>query len=140
MLKTLVSCKPSEFVMQTVRIKKSVEKWLTKTDIMNIRKKVPELETIPENVTTEERVKIFKRNSERQQNQITENLSTIFDAVFEEHPQETLEILALCCFVEPEHVDDYTMSEYMQAFVEIINDSAVTSFFSSLVRLGQTNI
>ena len=64
-LKTLVNCKPSEFLKQTNRIKKSAEKWLTDTDILNIRKRLPALEIIPETATPEERKAIFNRNKER---------------------------------------------------------------------------
>ena len=40
-MKNLANCKPSEFLVQTNKIRKSVEKWLKITDIMNIRKVVP---------------------------------------------------------------------------------------------------
>ena len=61
-LKTLVTCKPSEFLRQTNRIKKSAEKWLTDTDIFNIRKRLATLEMVPQNATEEERKAIFERN------------------------------------------------------------------------------
>lgn len=37
-MKNLANCTPSEFLKQTNKIKKSVEKWLKATDIMEIRK------------------------------------------------------------------------------------------------------
>ena len=55
----------------------------------------------------------------------------------EEHPEETLELLALCCFVDPKDVDDYPVSAYLSAFAEIMNDEDTLSFFSSLVQLAQ---
>ena len=42
------------------------------------------------------------------------------------------------CFVEPEHVDDHSMAEYLEAFTELINDEAVIGFFTSLARLAET--
>jgi hypothetical protein len=63
---------------------------------------------------------------------------SILDAVMDEHPDETLNLLALMCFVEPEHVDDHTMSEYFEAFTELINNEAVIGFFTSLARLAET--
>jgi hypothetical protein len=42
-MKNLANCKPSEFLKQTNRIRKSVSKWLTDTDIANIRKRMPNI-------------------------------------------------------------------------------------------------
>ena len=129
MLKNLATCKPSEFLKQTNRIRKVAEKWLKNTDILNIRKTQPEY---PEGATTEEKERIL-------QAQVKENLSKMFDAILEDYSDETLELLALVCFVEPEEVDNHEMSEYITAVHELINNAAVLSFFTSLVRLGQRN-
>ena len=139
-LKTLVTCKPSEFLKQTNRIKKSVEKWLTDTDILNIRKRLAVLEIVPQDATPEEKAAIFERNKKATEEQAKKNISAMLDAILEEHPDETLELLGLCCFVEPEHVDDHSVAEYLNAFNSIINDRAVIDFFTSLVSLGQRNI
>lgn len=139
-LKTLATCKPSEFIKQTNRIKKAVEKWLSDTDIINIRKRIPALETVPLEATVEERAEIFARNKKATAEQAKRNISAILDAVLEEHPEETLEVLALCCFVEPENVDEYPMSVYLTAFNSLINDKAVIGFFTSLASLAQTRI
>jgi hypothetical protein len=136
-LKTLATCKPTEFVRQTNKIKKSVEKWLTDTDILNIRKRLPVLEIIPKDAPEEERLAIFNRNKAKSETQAKENISAMMDAILEEHPDETLEVLALCCFVEPEHVDDYPMNVYLEAFNSLINDKAVIDFFTSLATLAQ---
>ena len=37
-MKTLASCKPSEFLAQTYKIKQSVQDWLDVTEILKIRK------------------------------------------------------------------------------------------------------
>ena len=126
-MKTLASCTPTEFIRQTVRIRRAVEKWLTDTDILNIRKRVPDFD---EDATPDQR-------KEAMQRQALANFDAIFDAMFEDHPEETLEVLALVCFVEPADVDAHPVSEYLAAVNEVLNDSAVLSFFSSLVRLGQ---
>lgn len=138
-LKTLVNCKPSEFLKQTNRIKKSVEKWLTDTDILNIRKRMATLEMIPKDASDEERKAIFDRNKKATDEQAKKNLSAILDAILEDHPDETLEVLALCCFIEPEHADDYSISDYLMAFNSIINDKAVLDFFTSLASLVAKN-
>ena len=66
------------------------------------------------------------------------NTSRMLTAILEEHPQETVELLGLMCFVEPENVDDHPVSYYLKAFSEVVNDEDVVSFFTSLMRLGQT--
>lgn len=128
-MKNLANCKPSEFLKQTAKIRKSVSKWLTITDIMNIRKRLPEL---PDDVTEEEK-------DEAMTNQGMKNMDAILEAVLEDHPDETLEVLALLCFIEPANVDDYPMSLYFDSFNELINNNAVKGFFISLVRLVNQN-
>lgn len=129
-MKNLANCKPSEFLVQTNKIRKSVEKWLKLTDIPNIRKNVPEFK---EGQTKEEhRVEMLE--------QARVNLNKIFDAILEDHPQETLELIGLLCFIEPEDVDNHPVSFYLEALSELLNDQAVLGFFTSLVNLGQRGI
>ena len=131
-MKSLANCKPSEFLRQTNRIRKSVEKWLTDTDIMNIRQRRPAYETAPKGVTAEERKAVIERNSELERKQIRENISAILDAILEAHPDETLEVLALCCFVEPEDADNHSVKEYLAVLNDLLNDKDVLGFFTSL--------
>lgn len=138
-MKTLANCKPSEFLKQTNRIRKAVEKWLTDTDIANIRKRRPIVALVPEEATAEQRLNIVAQNEKNRQQQVKENIAAIFDAILEEHPDETLEVLALCCFVEPENVDDYPTKYYLSAATELMNDEAVISFFTSLLKWAQMN-
>lgn len=139
-MKTLASCKPSEFLRQTNLIRKSVEKWLTDTDIMNIRKRMPHRELYGIDTPPEERAAIEERNKKALEEQMKKNLSAMLDAILEEHADETIELLALCCFIDPQDVDNHTISEYLQAFNEIINDESVVGFFTSLVQLVQTGM
>ena len=139
-LKTLASCKPSEFLVQTNRIRKSAEKWIKETGIVEIRSMQPELEEVPDGATLDERVAIIERNKKKMEQQGLSNLSNMLDSILEEHPQETLELMALCCFVDPENVDDYPVSDYLTAFTSLITDKAVIGFFTSLLSLVQTRI
>jgi len=125
-MKNLANCKPSEFLTQTNKIRKSVSKWLTDTDIVNIRKRIPKM---PDDISDEDKRKALDK-------QATENLDAILDSILEEHPQETLEMLALLCFVEPEHVDDYSVTDYIESFNEIIGNKVVLDFFMSLANWG----
>ena len=125
-MKNLANCKPSEFLRQTNKIRKSVSKWLTDTDVMNIRKRLPSL---PDDVTDEQKKELMEE-------QAKENANAILDAVLEDHPDETLELLALLCFVEPENVDDYTVTEYLESFNELMGNKAVWGFFGQLMDLA----
>jgi hypothetical protein len=139
-MKNLSNCTPSEFLKQTVKIKKAVEKWLTITDLLNIRKNLPKLEEISSEMSTEEAEKVTAENKRRRAEQMRANLSRMIDVIAEEHPAETLELLALVCFVPPKDVDKYMMSEYLEAITDMITDKAVVGFFTSLERLGQMRI
>ena len=139
-LKTLADCKPSEFLKQTSLIRKAVSKWLTDTDIDNIRRRLPRFETAAPDASAEDRAAVILRNAEAKKQQMKKNLSAILDAMLDDHPEETLSILALLCFVDPENVDDHGITEYMDAFTRLISDEAVIGFFTSLAQLGMTNI
>ena len=129
-MKNLANCKPSEFLKQTNRIRKSVAKWLEDTNIINIRKRLP---SIPDDATKEEKQKLTTKKA-------LENADLMLNAMLEEYPDETLEILALLCFVEPENVDDHEITEYLDSFYELINNPSVIRFFTSLMRLANNNI
>ena len=139
-MKTLVNCTPTEFLEQTYKIKQSVSKWLTDTDIINIRQRLPEgLIKTAEIGSDDDRKAILENNKKLLAEQSRKNLSAILDACLKDHPKETLEVLALVCFVEPSDVDKHPMRESLLAFNEIINDEAVVGFFTSLARLGLMN-
>ena len=131
-MKNLANCKPSEFLRQTNLIRKSVEKWLKVTDLMSIRSRKPDFEGIPDS-DKEKRDAILK-------DQARQNLNDILCELLEKHPDETLEVLALVCFVDPKEVDDHTVAEYLDALSEIISNQSVLNFFISLARLEQTPI
>lgn len=125
--KNLANCTPKEFMVQTRLIKQAVEKWLTDTDILNIRKNMPDL---PDDIDADEKKK-------RLEKQARKNLSKILDAVMVDHPDETVELLGLLCFVPPGEVDNYPMSYYMESIAELLDDKAVWGFFTSLLAVAQ---
>lgn len=130
--KNLANCTPTEFAVQTRLIKHAVEHWLTETDIMSIRKTQP---VIPQDASEEEVKKIL-------QEQALKNLSAMFDAIMDEHPKETVELLGLLCFVPVAEVDNYPMTYYMDSIGELLAEQSVWNFFTSLLlaarRLGIT--
>ena len=112
---------------QTAKIRHAVEKWLTLTDIMNIRKRLPE---IPYTATEAEKNELMREQTRK-------NLRAMADAILDEHPDETADLLALCCFIEPEDMNEHPMTEYLAAVAEMLGDENVISFFTSVVRWGQ---
>ena len=129
-MKNLANCNPSEFLVQTNKIRKSVANWLTVTDIHNIRKRLPKYDN---EMDAAERATLRKE-------QMRKNLSAILDAIMEDHPAETIEIMALVCFIDPKDADNHPMSEYLQSIGELIADESVLSFFTSLLSLESSGI
>lgn len=127
--KNLANCTPREFLKQTNRIKKSVEKWLTVNEISEIRKRMPDLTKIDGTLLRKEAIR----------KQSMENISAILDNALDKHPDETLEVLALCCFIEPEDIDTIKVTDLLASFNELVGNEEVIGFFISLARLGQMN-
>jgi len=125
-MKNLANCSPREFLKQTNRIRKAAAEWLDATKILDIRKNLP---TIDRNAPQDE-----QRTAVAQQ--IKRNASAILDAVLEAHPDETAELLGLCCFIEPEDLDNHPMSEIIGAVGEMLGNPEIVGFFTSLARLG----
>lgn len=137
-MKNLANCKPSEFLKQTNRIRKSAEKWLKVTDIMNIRKRMPQgMPELSADLSQEETEAVIAKRKEMMTAQMEANLSAILDALLDEHPDETLELLSLCCFVEPNDIDSYTVSQLLESVNELIQDKAVRDFFTFLMSRAQ---
>lgn len=128
-MKTLANCSPREFLVQSNRIRKAVSKWLTLTKLLEIRKNLPKL---PEDATREEREAAAAE-------QIQSNARAMLDSILDEHPEETAELLGLLCFVEPEELDNHSMTEFFGAIADILNSKEIIDFFTSLVNLGSEN-
>lgn len=129
-MKNLSTCKPSEFVAQTIKIKNLVKDWLDATKILDIRKNLPKID---KNLSAEERTKVIVT-------QALDNWSDMLDKMFIDNAEKTLALLALLNFVEPQNVDDYEMGDYLESIGQLLNDERVLSFFISLMRLNQKNI
>lgn len=139
-MKNLTNCTPIEFLKQTNRIRHSVEKWLKVTDIMNIKNSLPNFVEINDDMSEEERKEKADINKELVREQNKKKLSLILDKCVDEHAEETLELMALMCFVEPEHINEHSAMEYLKEVTEMISNKDVLDFFSSLIRLGQTDL
>lgn len=129
-MKTLANCTPREFLVQTNKIRKSVAKWLTLTRVLEIRKTQPKMS---EDASDEEKRAALEK-------QVRQNLTSMLDAILEEYPEETAELLGLVCFIEPEDLDNHSMIEILSNFTDILNSKEVMSFFISLMQLGNSGI
>ena len=138
-MKTLASCGPREFLKQTNRIRIAADKWLTATKILEIRSRMPKIETKKVEDKEELAANIEARKKAFAE-QARKNAFDMLEAMLETNADGTLELLALCCFIEPEDVDNHTMSEYLVSIGELLNDAGVISFFDSLVRLGASSM
>lgn len=127
-MKNLANCTPREFLRQTLKIKKSVEKWLELTQIMAIRDRLPEAREYE----SDEEARAALREQSRK------NLSDALDAALEGHPDETAELLGLMCFIEPEELDNHKMADLLASAAELMECREVVDFFISLVRLVQS--
>jgi hypothetical protein len=139
-MKNLANCTPKEFLTQTNKIRKAVAKWLTLTDILNLREEAPKFEPLPNKATPEEIDAHLKEYKAAVAESSRRSLNNILDAVMDKHPDETLELLALVCFVEPKDVNNYTITEYIQTINELVSNDTVIDFFTSLARLAKNNI
>lgn len=135
-MKNLANCKPSEFLRQTNKIRKAVANWLELTKILEIRKNAPELIDLTIDMKPEERAEAIIKNREAIEKQAKENLGAMLDAMLDDYPDETLQILGYLCFVEPNDIDNHPMSDYIEAMNELLENQAVLGFFTSLMQLG----
>lgn len=129
-MKNLANCTPREFLAQTNKIRKAVSTWMDMTQVMEIRKNMP---TFTGKETEEEKAAAMNAQAKK-------NISEMLDSALETNVDETVVLLGLMCFVEPEDVDNHPISEYLGAFAEIMNCPEVLSFFISLVNVGQSVI
>lgn len=138
-MKNLANCTPTEFLVQTNKIRKSVEAWLKATDIANIRARKPQLIPITRDMTDDEKLEATIKNKIATKEQAMANLSLMFDNMLEKDADKTVELLALINFVEPKDVDNYKIVEYLANINDLLEDEDVVSFFTSLMRLAQMN-
>lgn len=152
-MKTLANCNAVDFLTQTNKIRKAVAKWLTDTDILNIRKNVPEMPKLkpleyPKDVSDEEKEKLFEEYQKEQEKvleghekakreQVKKNLMEMLDKALDEFPMETLEILGMVCFVDKKDLEKTKGIDLLNGAMDAFADDEVVRFFTSLVSLEQ---
>lgn len=123
-MKTLANCNTVEFLQQTAKIKKAVEKYLKDTEILKLRKRMPEL--------TGKETKIEKQKKLNEQGR--KNISDMLDLALEKYPERTAEILGLLCFIEPSEVKNHKGIEFITPALELIQSEEVASFFTLFLK------
>ena len=124
-MKTIANLSGVEFLRACNRTRHAVEKLLSVTGVLKIRKNVPKFTG---NETPEEK-------AEMERAQVKKNLNDMLDSLLETHPEETYEcILALCVLDEGEPEPDGI--ELIMAAFSLIGDKRVLDFLSQLGKSG----
>lgn len=139
-MKNLANCSGVEFLTQTNKIRKYVQKWLKDTGVLEIRKNKPKLTPITNEMSAEEKEAVKAENEKKEQAQARKNISDMLDACMETHAEETLKLLGMLCFIEPAEIESVKVTELLGEFGEIISDEGVLRFFTSLMKLDVMNI
>lgn len=127
-MKTLTNCKPREFMRQLARIKTAGETWLDMTRLLELRRRMPPR-------------KDYADDEERRQaimDQWRANIKSMVDALLVEHPDETIELLGLLCFIEPEELDEHPMSELYAGLMAVLKDDNLLDLFTSMLAVFLT--
>lgn len=128
-MRTIANLTGAEFLRAINRTRKAVEKLLTVTGVMKIRKNAP---NFTGNETAEER-------AEMERAQVKKNLNDMLDTLLETHPEETYEcIMALCVREEGDPEPDGI--ELIMAAFSLIGDKRVLDFLLQLGRSGLFNM
>ena len=140
MSKNLANCTPDEFLEQSFLIMNASEKFMKVNDILGIRsRKVEGLQEIPKD-NEEEADRVRRENAKKITAQRMKNVKDLLTSMMHTHKSETLELLALSCFIDPADVNNYTMPFFLRNVGEMISDQDVLAFFTSLGMVEQTGI
>jgi len=124
-MKTIANLQGVEFLRAVNRTRHAVEKLLSVTGVLKIRKNTPKFTG---NETPEEK-------AEMEREQVKKNLNDMLDSLLETHPEETYEcIMALCVREEGEPEPDGI--ELLMAAFSLIGDKRVLDFLSQLGKSG----
>ena len=125
-MRTIANLTGPEFLRAINRTRHAVEKLMSETGVLKIRKNVPKFTG---NETPEER-------KELERAQVKKNLNDMLDNLLETHPEETYEcIMALCVRDEGEPEPDGI--ELVMAAFSLISDKRVLDF---LLQLGKSGL
>lgn len=140
MSKNLANCTTEEFLDQSYLIMDAAEKFMKVNDILGIRsRKVEGLQEIPTD-NEEEAERVRRENAKKITAQRMKNVKDLLTSMMHTHKKETLELLAISCFIDPADVNNYTMPYFLRNVGEMISNQDVLAFFTSLADVEQTGI
>ena len=138
-MKNLVNCSPVEFLRQTNKIRHEAESWVKGIDLKSLQRLPDDLVVVTDSMTTEEKEKTERENREKIRANTYRKISNLLDRALDEHAEETVNMMALMCFIEPDKVNDVGMITLLNEITTMLCDKTVLDFLSSLIRLGQTD-
>lgn len=123
-MKNLANCTPREFLKQVMKLKKPLMQWYNDVGVAEIRKRMPDGF---ESMSDKEKMKALEHQS-------IDNMGDILASAIEKNFDSTIEVMCLCCFVDPKDVDTHPMHEYLESIMEIMNSEDVRNFFMFYMR------
>lgn len=133
--KNLATCTGVEFLRQSNKIRHAVEGWLKETGVLELRKrKAQGKKSITNDMTPEEKQAINLENHKLDVAQAKKNVSDMLDVCLDKNPEDTLKVLAMMCFVEPQDAEKVKPTELLANFGEMMGDDGVMRFFLSLMK------
>lgn len=145
-MKTLANCNPIEFLSQTGRIKKQIEKYFNDTKVIEILRAPisgqieKELEEVTKGLDRKEHAhQIAAAVQTAKRKQTLQNISKALDVCLIDKPRETAELLGLVCFIEPEDIDQYKGVDFLKPAFDVLSNDACVNFLSSVMNSGQMN-
>ena len=127
-MKTLTNCKPREFMRQVARIKTAAAAWLDMTRLLELRRRMPPRQEYADDEARRQAV----------MDQWRANIKDMVDAMLVDHPEETLELLGLICFIEPEELDEHPMSELYEGLMAVLKDDNLVDLFTAMLSIYLT--
>lgn len=121
-LKTLANCDNIEFLQQTYKIADAVKAYLNETNILEIRKRVPDVSKLNE----EEKKEALRKAA-------SANILEMVRTALVEHTEDTLKVIGLICFCEDIEKIRKDRGMLLEA-VNALSDRNVLDFFISLMQ------
>lgn len=125
-MKTLANCTTAEFLRQSNKIRNAVSDFLKETNILEIRKNMPE---ITESMTAEEKNAAYKEQARK-------NISDMLDCALDENAEKAVEVLGLMCFKEGKEAQELDVVDILDVALELFTSERVLNFFTRLMKSG----
>ena len=107
MLKNLATCTPREFLVQTNKLRKLAKEWLDETGTLDIRKEIKNLaDGVAKEITPETPDEDVSKKATKA---VINRLDGWLEKLLDTNADKTLQLLCLCCFVDPKDANKHQM-------------------------------